>query len=51
MSVWILETVLWALVTVVVCITIWGVFIGNIVLTFGISVGVSLLLGNSLRSY
>lgn len=50
MATWILETLLWALVTVAVCVAIWGVTITNILLGLGISICVSLLIGNSWRS-
>ncbi|MGF1682965.1 hypothetical protein [Photobacterium minamisatsumaniensis] len=50
MGTWILETLLWSMVTVVVCVAIWGFTLPNILIALGISVGVSLLLGNSWRS-
>jgi hypothetical protein len=50
MKTWILETLLWSLVTVAVCVAVWGFYLSNILLALGISVGVSLLIGNSWRS-
>ncbi|MGR5095949.1 hypothetical protein [Vibrio maritimus] len=50
MKVWILETLVWAAVTVSVCVAIWGVNTINILSALGISVAVSLILGNSSRS-
>lgn len=47
---WVLETLLWAIVTVAVCVAIWGFFWQNILIALGISVAVSLLIGNSWRS-
>ena len=51
MGTWILETLLWAIVTVAVCVAIWGLNMTNILIALGASVAVSLLLGNSWRSY
>ncbi|MGF1787329.1 hypothetical protein L4D00_16150 [Photobacterium swingsii] len=50
MGTWILETVLWSVVTVAVCIAIWGFSLANILIALGASVAISLLLGNSRRS-
>lgn len=50
MSTWILETLLWAIVTVAVCVAIWGLSLTNILIALGASVAISLLLGNSWRS-
>ena len=52
MGTWILETLLWAVVTVAVavCVAIWGLYLPNILNALGVSVAVSLLLGNSWRS-
>jgi len=50
MGTWILETLLWVVVTLAVCIAIWGFSLSNILLVLGISVGMSLLIGNSWRS-
>ncbi|MGY3569120.1 hypothetical protein [Vibrio paucivorans] len=50
MGIWLLETTLWAVVTVAVCVAIWGFSLPNILIALGISVAVSLLLGNSWRS-
>lgn len=50
MGTWILETLLWAIVTVAVCVAVWGFTLPNILIALGISVGISLLLGNSWRS-
>ena len=50
MGTWILETLLWAVVILAVCIAIWGGSLANILLALGISVGMSLLIGNSWRS-
>ncbi|WP_298445407.1 hypothetical protein [uncultured Ferrimonas sp.] len=50
MGTWLLETLLWAAVTVAVCVAIWGANLPNILMALGISVGVSLLFGNSWRS-
>ncbi|MEZ9701281.1 hypothetical protein AB4455_13690 [Vibrio sp. 10N.261.46.E12] len=50
MGTWILETLLWAVVTVAVCVAIWGFNLPNILIALGVSVVVSLLLGNSWRS-
>lgn len=50
MATWILETLLWAAVTVAVCVAIWGFNATNILVALGISVAVSLLIGNSGRS-
>lgn len=50
MSTWILETILWAAVTLAVCVAIWGATLPNILIALGASVGVSLLFGNSWRS-
>ncbi|MEZ8503629.1 hypothetical protein AB6D08_20160, partial [Vibrio splendidus] len=50
MGTWILETLLWAVVTVAVCVAIWGLYLPNILIALGVSVAVSLLLGNSWRS-
>ena len=50
MGTWILETLLWAIVTVAVCVAIWGLNMTNILIALGASVAISLLLGNSWRS-
>ncbi|PTP27107.1 hypothetical protein CWO07_20245 [Vibrio splendidus] len=50
MGTWILETLLWAVVTVAVCVAIWGLYLPNILIALGVSIAVSLLLGNSWRS-
>ncbi|MEZ8411988.1 hypothetical protein AB6C71_04470 [Vibrio splendidus] len=50
MGTWILETLLWAVVTVAVCVAIWGLYLPNILIALGVSVAVSLLLGNRWRS-
>lgn len=50
MMTWALETTLWIAVTVVICIAIWGVNWANITIAAGISLAVSLLIGNSWRS-
>ncbi|MCF7502961.1 hypothetical protein [Vibrio sp. L3-7] len=50
MGTWVLETLLWAIVTVAVCVAIWGLYLPNILIALGVSVAVSLLLGNSWRS-
>ncbi|WED24404.1 hypothetical protein L3Q72_16125 [Vibrio sp. JC009] len=50
MGTWILETLLWSLVTVAVCVVIWGISVANILIALAISIGISLLVGNSWRS-
>jgi len=50
MGTWIFETLLWSIVTVAICVAIWGFNLPNILIALGISVAVSLLLGNSWRS-
>ena len=34
MGTWILETLLWAVVTVAVCVAIWGLYLPNILIAF-----------------
>lgn len=50
MGTWLLETLLWAAVTIAVCVAIWGFSLINILVALGISIGLSLLIGNSWRS-
>lgn len=50
MGTWILETILWAVVTVAVCIAIWGVSLINILAALGTSVVISLLFGRRFRN-
>lgn len=50
MGTWILETLLWVIVTVTVCIAIWGFTLPNILIALGASIGFSLLLGNRWKS-
>ncbi|MCG7587277.1 MULTISPECIES: hypothetical protein [Photobacterium] len=50
MGTWILETLIWAMVTVAVCVAIWGLSTANVLIGLGLSVAISLLIGNSWRS-
>ncbi|WP_171753233.1 MULTISPECIES: hypothetical protein [unclassified Vibrio] len=50
MGTWIFETLLWSIVTVAICVAIWGFSMTNILLAIGASIAMSLLFGNSLRS-
>lgn len=50
MGTWLLETLLWAVLTIAVCVAIWGFSLINILVALSISIGLSLLIGNSWRS-
>ncbi|WP_170111227.1 hypothetical protein [Photobacterium sanctipauli] len=50
MKTWLLETLIWAVVTMMVVGAIWGFTLPNLGLSVGISILVSLFIGNSHRS-
>lgn len=49
MATWLLETLLWAFITTLVCVAIWGFNFTNIAIAVVVSILVSLLAGNRWR--